>query len=131
MGKTGPERDAVGTGRSSERPAEITAELVLNAAVAFAGHVASAAEQAAEKTGGVAEEAIRMAILRQYQLETATLCLRRLSDSYTDAGADPAQAGAADVLRDGAERARAATSMSEALSDLGLDLLDRLLAPDP
>lgn len=129
MGKTGPEPDAVGTGRSSEP--EVTAEVVLNAAVAFAGHVASAAEQAAEKTGGGGEEPIRMAILRQYQLETATLCLRRLSDSYTDAGADPAQAGAADLLRDGAERARAATSMSEALSDLGLDLLDRLLAPDP
>jgi hypothetical protein len=112
---------------------ELTTEMVLNAAVAFAGHVAAAAEQAVARSSAGGEDTalppgpLRAAVTRQYLLETATLCLRRLGEMYDEAAADPAQMDGVDLLRSGGERARAATTMAEALGDLGLDLLDRLL----
>ena len=105
-------------------------EAVLNAAVAFAGHVVTAAQQAADQAGSAADEPVREAVFRQYLLETATLCLRRLGDSYTAAAADSAQSGVADLVQDGAARAGEAMATVEALGDLSLDILDRLLAPE-
>jgi hypothetical protein len=99
--------------------------VILNAAVAFAGHVATAAQQAADAAGESIDPALKAAVIRQYLLETATLCLRRLAESYAEAGAAPEELGA--LLREGAERATAATATVEAIGDLGLDLLDRLL----
>jgi hypothetical protein len=115
-------------------PAAATAlgeEAVLNAAVAFAGHVVTAAEQAADKTGVAAGAALRGAVFRQYLLETATLCLRKLGESYTGAGDAGAGPEVAELLRDGVERARGATATVEALGDLSLDILDHLLGGTP
>ena len=123
---TEPESEA-GAGSTASAPAELTEEIILNAAVAFAGHVATAALEAAAQGGDAMEASLRNAIARQYLLETATLCLRRLGESYTEAAGDPALAELAELLRDGASRAAQASTHAEALSDLGLDLLDRLL----
>jgi hypothetical protein len=117
---------------TAETPSEaartaIAEEMVLNAAVAFAGHVATAAQEAAAKTGEHAPAALRGVILRQYLLETATLCLRRLGESYTAAADDLSEADHQDLMRDGARRATEASASVEALGDLSLDLLDRLL----
>jgi len=101
--------------------------MVLNAAVAFAGQVVNGAQQAAEKTGESAPDALRELIVRQFWLETATLCLRRLGESYGASQQDDAQTGNADLLADGARRADEARAAVEALGDLGLDLLDRML----
>ena len=114
-------------GAATEAPGELTAEAVLNAAVAFAGHVATAAQQAAAKGGESVDPALRDALMRQYLLETATLCLRRLGESYGAAAAAAGSSDLAPALRDGAERAAHASAAVEALGDLGLDLLDRLL----
>ncbi len=107
--------------------AAIAEEMVLNAAMAFAGQVATAAQQSAEKTAEGAPAVLQDVIIRQYLLETATLCLRRLGESYAasvNAGTnEPAQ----ELLRDGARRADEARAQVEALGDLGLDLLDRVL----
>lgn len=105
----------------------IAEEVILNAAVAFAGHVTTAAQQAVEQAGANIAPPLRDAMLRQYLLETATLCLRRLDEAYSGAAADPAAAAVRDLLDDGARRAREATAAVEALGDLALDLLDRLL----
>ncbi len=123
---------ATGAGDTAQGPSDaartaIAEEMVLNAAVAFAGHVASAAQEAAAKTGEHAPPALRDTIVRQYLLETATLCLRRLGESYTAAAGDPSQADHKDLMTDGARRAGEASVAVEALGDLGLDLLDRLL----
>ena len=66
-------------------------------------------------------------VLRQYLLETATLCLRRLGESYSASAEEETAADLAAMLQDGAQRATRASSSVEALGDLGLDLLDRLL----
>lgn len=128
---------SAGGGEAASPSGELTAEVILNAAVAFAGHVAAAAQQAAgnagdtqagdTQAGGGPPAPVREAVMRQYLLETATLSLRRLGESYAEAAADPEQEQIRDLLRDGAARARAATAAVEALGDLGLDTLDRLL----
>ena len=123
---------SAGGGEAASPSGELTAEVILNAAVAFAGHVAAAAKQAAgnagdTQAGGGPPAPVREAVMRQYLLETATLSLRRLGESYAEAAADPEQEQIRDLLRDGAARARAATAAVEALGDLGLDTLDRLL----
>jgi hypothetical protein len=118
--------DAAGMPSEAARTA-IAEEMVLNAAMAFAGHVATAAQDAARKTAEQAPPALRETIVRQFFLETATLCLRRLGDSYGSAADDPTQADHVELMRDGARRAGEATASVEALGDLGLDLLDRLL----
>jgi hypothetical protein len=105
-------------------------EAVLNAAVAFAGHVVGAAQEAARTAGEAAGPPLQEALYRQYLLETATLSLRRLSESYATAGADPQQADVADLVQDGAARASEATATVEALGDLSLDILDRLLGAE-
>ncbi|HEU5317018.1 MAG TPA: hypothetical protein VFX49_12990 [Chloroflexota bacterium] len=120
------------SGGATEEPSEaaraaIAEELVLNAAVAFAGQAVSGAQQAAAKTGESLPPAMRELIVRQYWLETATLCLRRLGESYGLAVDDATQAEHADLLRDGARRADEARASVEAIGDLALDLLDRLL----
>ena len=107
--------------------AAIAEEMVLNAAVAFAGQAVSGAQQAAERTAESVPPALRDLIVRQFWLETATLCLRRLGESYGAAVADGAQTAHADLLRDGAQRADDARTAVEAMGDLALDLLDRLL----
>ena len=61
--------------------------------------------------------------------ETATLCLRRLGEAFTTGLEDAVDAGVRDLMRDGASRAVAATAATEALGDLSLDLLDRLVDP--
>jgi hypothetical protein len=66
-------------------------------------------------------------IVRQFWLETATLCLRRLGESYGRSQEEAAQSANADLLADGARRADEARAAVEALGDLGLDLLDRFL----
>lgn len=124
MTEADPERAAPGVPEDGE---DLTAEVILNAAVAFAGHVATAAQKTAGDASGVLEGPVREAVVRQYLLETATLCLRRLGDSYATAAIDPAQAPYSELLRDGAERAGSASSAVEALGDVGLDLLDGLL----
>jgi hypothetical protein len=118
------------TASSAEAAAALGEEAVLNAAVAFAGHVVSAAQEAASKAGETAGLPLQEALYRQYLLETATLSLRRLSESYAAAGADPQQAGVADLVQDGAARASEATATVEALGDLSLDILDRLLGAE-
>ncbi|MGH2351857.1 MAG: hypothetical protein ACRDI2_08560 [Chloroflexota bacterium] len=120
--------DSPETPDRTEATTALGEEAVLNAAVAFAGHVVTAAQQAAEQTGDTPGEALRRAVFRQHLLETATLCLRRLSESYGTAADDPAQAAVADLMQDGAARALEATATVEALGDLSLDILDRLLS---
>jgi hypothetical protein len=127
---TPADRPASGENSAAETTEATTAlgeEAVLNAAVAFAGHVVTAAQQAAEQAGGTAGNALREAVFRQYVLETATLCLRRLEESYAATTASAPEADIADLVRDGARQAREATSTVEALGDLSLDMLDRLL----
>jgi hypothetical protein len=114
-------------GASTEAKSAIAEEMVLNAAVAFAGHVITAAQQGAEQASESAGPAIRDLMIRQYLLETATLCLRRLGESYDTAAGDPSLEAVVELLRDGARRAREATTTVEALGDLGLDVLDKLL----
>ena len=113
-------------GASAAAQAALAEEAVLNAAVAFAGHVATAAQRAAEQTAESVPEPMRRAMLRQYYLETATLCLRRLGESYATTTEDT-EAEIATLLAEGADRAREAMAIVEALGDLGLDLLDRLI----
>jgi hypothetical protein len=114
-------------GVSAEAKSAIAEEAVLNAAVAFAGHVVTAAQQGAEQAGQSASPAVRDLMVRQYLLETATLCLRRLGESYETAASDAGLGAVVDLLRDGARRAQEATATVEALGDLGLDVLDQLL----
>ena len=113
--------------QSDEARAAIAEELVLNAAMAFAGQVVAGAQQSAQATAEAAPPLLRELIVRQFWLETATLCLRRLGESYGGALDDGALAAHAELLRDGAKRADEARAAVEALGDLGLDLLDRLL----
>ena len=113
--------------RSDEARAAIAEELVLNAAMAFAGQVVSGAQQSAQATAEAAPPRLRELIVRQFWLETATLCLRRLGESYGGALEDSTLAAHAELLQDGARRADEARASVEALGDLGLDLLDRLL----
>jgi hypothetical protein len=122
----------VDAGGESEEPSEaaraaMAEELVLNAAVAFAGQAVNGAQQAAEKTAENVPPALRDLIVRQYWLETATLCLRRLGESYGAAADGAVQAEHVELLRDGARRADEARASVEAIGDLALDLLDRLL----
>jgi hypothetical protein len=112
---------------SNAARAAIAEEMVLNAAVAFAGQAVGGAQQAAERTAESVPPALRDLIVRQYLLETATLCLRRLGESYSAAVEHGAQPEHAELLTDGARRADEARAAVEALGDLGLDLLDRLL----
>lgn len=112
-------------GEAEEISTPIAEEAVLNAAVAFAGHVATAAQQAVDQLAASAPPRVREAVVRQYFLETATLCLRRLGDSYSAATASDDEEGS--LLRDGAARAQEASAAVEVLGDLSLDLLDRLL----
>lgn len=107
--------------------AAIAEELVLNAAMQFAGQAVSAAQEAAEKTSENVPPALREVIVRQFWLETATLCLRRLGESYETAAQDQAQTAHAALLQDGASRSGEARARVEAIGDLGLDLLDKLL----
>ena len=118
---------APGVPESEQAKDALAEEAVLTAAVAFAGHVVTAAQEAADKAGDSIAAPLREAIRRQYLLETATLCLRRLEESYARAADDPEQAGAAGLLRDGATRAASAMEMVEALGDLGLDVLGSLV----
>jgi hypothetical protein len=121
------EREPAGARPDNEGLTALTEEVVLNAAVAFAGHVATAAQQGVEQVAAAAPSMVREAITRQYLLETATLCLRRLSESYEAAAKDPNQEANVDLLRDGARRVNEARDTVEPLGDLELDLLDRLL----
>jgi hypothetical protein len=125
-----PPAEPDGAEDAAAATAALGEEAVLNAAVAFAGHVVSAAQQAADQAGSATDEPVREAVFRQYLLETATLCLRRLGDSYGAAAADPERSGVAELIRDGATRAGEAVTTVEALGDLSLDILDRLLTPD-
>jgi hypothetical protein len=113
--------------QSGEARAAIAEELVLNAAMAFAGQVVAGAQQSAQATAEAAPPLLRELIVRQFWLETATLCLRRLGESYGSALDDTTLAAHADLLRDAAGRADEARTTLEALGDLGLDLLDRML----
>ncbi|HEX2037271.1 MAG TPA: hypothetical protein VHS99_24090 [Chloroflexota bacterium] len=113
---------------SAEATAAFGEEVVLNAAVAFAGQVTTAAQQAAASTGDAVDPSLREAVFRQYLLETATLCLRRLEESYGSKAAAPPAEDLAELLRNGAAQAHQAMGQVEALGDLGLDILDRLLA---
>ena len=113
--------------QSDEARAAIAEELVLNAAMAFAGQVVAGAQQSAQSTAEAAPPLLRDLIVRQFWLETATLCLRRLGESYGGALEDSGMAAHLELLRDGAQRADEARAAVEALGDLGLDLLDRLL----
>lgn len=121
-----PDADTPDTPKAREVLAE---EAVLNAAMAFAGHVVSDAETRAAQLSGSLSPAVASAVHRQFLLETATLCLRRLGEAFTTDHEDGADAGVSDLMRDGASRAEAATSATEALGDLSLDLLDRLVDP--
>ena len=113
--------------RSDEARAAIAEELVLNAAMAFAGQAVTGAQQSAQNTAESVPPSLREVIVRQFLLETATLCLRRLGESYGGALEDTTLAAHAELLRDAARRADEARASVEALGDLGLDLLDRLL----
>ena len=113
--------------QSDEARAAIAEELVLNAAMAFAGQVVAGAQHSAQSTAEAAPPLLRELIVRQFWLETATLCLRRLGESYDGALEDTSLAAHMELLRDGAKRADEARAAVEALGDLGLDLLDRLL----
>ncbi len=112
-----------GTPQAREALAE---EAVLNAAMAFAGHVVADAETRAAQLSGSLPPALATAVHRQFLLETATLCLRRLGEAFTTGLEDAVDDGVRDLMRDGASQAVAAT---EALGDLSLDLLDRLVDP--
>jgi len=96
--------------------------------MAFAGHAVAGAQQAAEKASENVPEHLQGVIVRQFWLETATLCLRRLGESYAQAAGDAAQNANVELLRDGAKRTDEARASVEAIGDLGLDLLDRLMA---
>jgi hypothetical protein len=126
-GETVTDSEQVVPDGAGTAPAALGEEAVLNAAVAFAGHVVSAAQQAAAQAGNAGGEPLRQAIFRQYLLETATLCLRRLGESYDQAAADPQQTTVAELARTGAGQAVEVMGAVEALGDLGVDLLDRLL----
>lgn len=115
-----------GTGQQEAASARAE-EAVLNAAVAFAGHVATAAQQATAQATGTMPAPLQAAMYRQYLLETATLCLRRLADAYATAAADPDQAAVQELLVSGAEQARQISAQVETLGDLSLDLFDRLV----
>ncbi|NBQ32898.1 MAG: hypothetical protein EBU21_13290 [Proteobacteria bacterium] len=82
-----------GTPQAREALAE---EAVLNAAMAFAGHVVADAETRAAQLSGSLPPALATAVHRQFLLETEAV---------------------------------AATAATEALGDLSLDLLDRLVDP--
>jgi hypothetical protein len=116
-----------GAGDAGEATVALGEEAVLNAAVAFAGHAVQAAQEAAGPAGAAAGAPVGEAVFRQYLLETATLCLRRLNESYAAAAGDAAHADVADLVRDGAARAGEAMATVESLGDLSLDILDRLL----
>ena len=116
------------SGASGAAKTALAEEALLNAAVAFAGKVVTTAQQGAAEAAEHASPALREVMVRQYLLETATLCLRRLGESYESAAADPDLATLAEMLQDGARQAREVTGAVEALGDLGLDLLDQLLA---
>src|SRR5688500_5421692 len=113
--------------QSDEARAAIAEELVLNAAMAFAGQAVAGAQQSAQATAESAPPSLREVIVRQFWLETATLCLRRLGESYGGALEDTTLAEHAELLGDAARRADEARASVEQLGDLGLDLLDRLL----
>jgi hypothetical protein len=115
-----------GTPQAREALAE---EAVLNAAMAFAGHVVADAETRAAQLSGSLPPALATAVHRQFLLETATLCLRRLGEAFTTGLEDAVDDGVRDLMRDGASQAVAATAATEALGDLSLDLLDRLVDP--
>jgi hypothetical protein len=119
-------------------------EAVLNAAMAFAGHVVQdASSRARNVSGDGGGPRIAEAMYRQFLLETATLCMRRLGDAYeeeatraTEAGhaVSRASAGGIDpeavrLLRDAATRAAETMAALESLGDLSLDILDRILDP--
>jgi hypothetical protein len=111
-------------------------EAVLNAAMAFAGHVVQDASSRARNISGAGgEPRIAEAMYRQFLLETATLCLRRLGDAYAEEAArvaelgHPLDADAARLLRDAATRAAETMTELEGLGDLSLDILDRILDP--
>ena len=119
-----------GDGQEAQSAAARTAlaeEAVLNAAVAFAAQVATGAQQSAIQTAHSAPPALQEVVVRQFLLETATLCLRRLGESYEASAAEPGQAEHAAILGDGARQAAEARAAVEAIGDLGLDLLDRLM----
>jgi hypothetical protein len=122
--ETPPEEPAE---RSDAARAAIAEEMVLNAAVAFAGQAVSGAQQAAAKAAESAPPSLQGLIVRQFWLETATLCLRRLGESYAAAIDEAPQSPNVELLRDGQHRADESRASVEALGDLGLDLLDRLL----
>src|SRR5688500_20161779 len=76
--------------QSDEARAAIAEELVLNAAMAFAGQAVTGAQQSAQATAESAPSSLREVIVRQFWLETATLCLRRLGESSGGALEDTA-----------------------------------------
>jgi hypothetical protein len=122
-----PAGQSDGDGTTAGSTAALGEEAVLNAAVAFAGHAVQAAQEAAAPAAASAGTPLGEAVFRQYLLETATLCLRRLSESYAAAASDGAHADVAELVRDGAARAGEAMATVETLGDLSLDILDRLL----
>lgn len=122
-----PAGQSDGDGTTAGSTAALGEEAVLNAAVAFAGHAVQAAQEAAAPAAASAGAPLGEAVFRQYLLETATLCLRRLSESYAAAASDGAHADVAELVRDGAARAGEAMATVETLGDLSLDILDRLL----
>jgi hypothetical protein len=116
----------------SEEPSEaaktaIAEELVLNAAVAFAGQTVSAAQQAAQQAAEHVPEALQDVVVRQFWLETATLCLRRIGESYEESASQETSEEERALRKNGARQAAEVASTLEALGDLGLDLLDRVL----
>ena len=121
-----PDADTAGTLQAREALAE---EAVLHAAMAFAGHVVADAETRAAQLSGSLPPALATAVHRQFLLEAATLCLRRLGEAFTTGHEDAVDSGVRDLMRDGASQAVAATSATEVLGDLSLDLLDRLVDP--
>lgn len=110
-------------------------EAVLNAAMAFAGHVVQDAATRARQVPDTDGTRFADAVYRQYLLETATLCLRRLGEAYeaeARRAEDPGvttDADASRLLREASARAVDATSALEGLGDLSLDILDRILDP--
>jgi len=111
-------------------------EAVLNAAMAFAGHVVQdASSRARNISGDRGGSQITEAMYRQFLLETATLCVRRLGDAYEEEAARATTAGhvldadTSRLLRDAATRAATMMTALEGLGDLSLDILDRILDP--
>ncbi len=110
-------------------------EAVLNAAMAFAGHVVQDAATRARKVSDASGSGLADAMHRQFLLEAATLCLRRLGEAYEEEARRASEPGLpvdADVvrlLRDASERATEVTGALEGLGDLSLDILDRILDP--